>query len=194
LIIAPLHPLRLTGLLLAGWLMAGFAGPAEAKEGPLFSVDFARTQLVDGVYQLNAGIRYQLSPALSDALHNGVALVFEVQVDVHRVRAWWLDAHVATVVQRYRLEYHALSRLYLVTHLNTGVQHSFFRFSSVLAFLGELEALPLMDASLLNRESQYDGRLRARIAVDALPLPLRVRAYLSPDWSPVSDWYTWSLR
>jgi hypothetical protein len=194
LIIAPLHPLRLTGLLLAGWLMAGFAGPVEAKGEPLFSVDFARTQLVDGVYQLNAGIRYELSPALTDALHNGVALVFEVQVDIHRVRSWWLDAHVATVTQRYRLEYHALSRLYLVTHLNTGVQHSFFRFSSVLAFLGELEALPLLDASLLSRESQYDGRLRARIAVDALPLPLRVRAYLSPDWSPVSDWYTWSLR
>ncbi|OOG28664.1 hypothetical protein B1C78_01285 [Thioalkalivibrio denitrificans] len=171
------------------------ASPGVAAEHePPFSVDFARTQLVDGVYQLNAGIRYELSPALFDALHNGVTLVFEVQVDIHRLRAWWLDAHVATVTQRYRLEYHALSRLYLVTHLNTGVQQSFFRFSSVLAFLGELDAVPLLDASLLDSDSEYEGRLRARLAVDALPLPLRVRAFLSPDWSPASDWYTWSLR
>jgi hypothetical protein len=191
---APRHPLRLAALLLAGWLMAGIATTAEAENGPPFTVDFAGTELVNGVYHLNAGIRYDLSPVLSDALHNGVALVFEVQVDIHRVRSWWLDEHVATVTQRYRLEYHALSRLYLVTHLNTGVQQSFFRFSSVLSFLGELEALPLLDASLLDGDSEYEGRLRARLAVDALPLPLRVRAYLSPDWSPVSDWYTWSLR
>jgi hypothetical protein len=127
--------MRLAGLLLAGWLMAGVLALARAEgtEAPAFTVDHARTQLVDGVYHLNAGIRYELSPSLTDALHNGVALVFEVQVDVYRVRPWWVDAHVASLSQRYRLEYHALSRLYLVTHLNTGVQQSFFRFSSVLS-------------------------------------------------------------
>jgi hypothetical protein len=186
--------MRLAGLLLAGWLMAGLGGTAEGTEAPPFTVDHARTQLVDGVYHLNAGIRYELSPSLTDALHNGVALVFEVQVDVHRVRPWWVDAHVASLSQRYRLEYHALSRLYLVTHLNTGVQQSFFRFSSVLAFLGDLEAVPLLDATLLDEAGDYEGRLRARLAVDALPLPLRIRAFLSSEWSPESHWYTWSLR
>lgn len=195
MIIAPKDALRLAGLLLAGWLMGGIATPALGEESSSgFTVDFARTTLVDGVYQLNAGIRYELNPALTDALHNGVALVLEVQVDIHRRRDWWPDAHVATITQRYRVEYHALSRLYLVTHLNTGVQQSFFRFSSMLTFLGDLNALPLLDAGLLDGESDYEGRLRARLAVDALPLPLRVRAFLSPDWSPASDWYTWSLR
>jgi hypothetical protein len=194
LIITPTHPFRLAGLLLAGWLVSSAFSPACAGEGELFTVDFARTQLVDGVYHLHAGLRYELSPALADALHNGVALVFEVQVEVYRVRSWWLDAHVATVTQRYRLEYHALSRLYLVTHLNTGVQQSFFRFSSVLNFLGELDAVPLLDAGLLDDGAEYEARLRTRLLVDALPLPLRVRAYLSPEWSPVSDWYSWSLR
>jgi hypothetical protein len=194
LIITPSHTLRLAGLFLAGWLAASVFNPAHADEGELFTVDFARTQLVDGVYHLHAGLRYALSPALTDALHNGVALVFEVRVEVYRVRSWWLDAHVATITQRYRLDYHALSRLYLVTHLNTGVQQSFFRFSSVLTFLGELDAVPLLDAGLLDEGADYEARLRTRLLIDALPLPLRVRAYISPEWSPVSDWYSWSLR
>lgn len=194
MIIAPSHSLRLAGLFLAGWLAIGLSGPAHGEDETPFTVDFARTELVGGIYHLHAGLRYELNPSLTDALHNGVALVFEVQVEVHRPRSWWLDAHVATITQRYRLEYHALSRLYLVTHLNTGVQQSFFRFSSVLAFLGELDALPLLDAGLLDEEGGYEARLRTRLAIDALPLPLRVRAHLSPEWSPVSDWYTWSLR
>lgn len=193
MITAPTQPLRLASLLLAGWLVVGI-GTALGDEPSPFRVDFARTQLLDSVYHLDAGLRYELSPVLTDALHNGVALVFEVQVDIHRPRSWWLDAHVASLSQRYMVEYHALSRLYLITHLNTGVQQSFFRFSSVLAALGDLESVPLLDAALLEDHGDYQARLRTRLAVDALPLPLRVRAYLLPDWRPVSEWYSWSLR
>jgi len=187
-------PLRLMGLLLAGCLMAlPAAAPAQPAQ-PWIAVDFARTQLSGGVYYLDAGIHYRMSPALADALHNGVSLVFEVQVQVAQARGWLWDAQVATITQRYRIEYHALSRLYLLTHLNSGAQQSFFRFPSLLTTLGELENIPLLDAALLDDDASYTVRLRARLAVDALPLPLRARAYMSGEWSPVSDWYTWSLR
>jgi len=192
---SPSSPLRLISLLLAGLLFLPATGAAEeAVADPLITVDFARTELSGGVYQLHGGIRYRLSPVLADALHNGVALVFEVQVQIERERAWIWDSTVATITQRYRIEYHALSQLYLLTHLNTGVQKSFFRLSSLLGTMGELDRIPLLDAALLDGDSGYKAHMRARLAVDALPLPLRLRAHLSPEWSPVSDWYTWSLR
>ncbi|MCG5496433.1 DUF4390 domain-containing protein [Ectothiorhodospira variabilis] len=190
---ARIHGLR--ALLLSCLLSVLVALPINALSGdaPL-KVRSAHTELANGLYLLNATIDYRLTPNLEEALHNGVKLTFEVQVEISRGRDWIWDATVAELSQRYRLEYHALSRLYVLTHLNTGVKRTFYRLESALFTLGELDELPLLDASLLQDGQEYEARVRARLRVDALPLPLRVRGYVMRDWSPASDWYTWSLR
>ncbi|SEK77762.1 MULTISPECIES: DUF4390 domain-containing protein [Ectothiorhodospira] len=185
----------LRALLLSCLLSLLVALPVNALSGdaPL-KVRSAHTELANGLYLLNATIDYHLTPNLDEALHNGVKLTFEVQVEVSRGRDWIWDATVAELSQRYRLEYHALSRLYVITHLNTGVKRTFYRLQSALFTLGALDELPLLDASLLQDGQDYRIRLRTRLRVDALPLPLRVRGYVMSEWSPASDWYTWSLR
>ncbi|MCG5535970.1 DUF4390 domain-containing protein [Ectothiorhodospira mobilis] len=166
---------------------------ALADETPPFRVLWADTQRAEGIYLLDARIDYRLAPNLREALHNGVRLTFEMRVEITRQRDWLWDETVAGLTQGYRLEYHPLSRLYLLTSLNTGVQRSFQRLESALARMGQVEALPLLDAALLEAGTDYRVRLRAYLRVDALPLPLRLRGYLLPDWKPESDWYTWPL-
>ncbi|MCG5513040.1 DUF4390 domain-containing protein [Ectothiorhodospira shaposhnikovii] len=166
---------------------------ASSDDNPL-KVRWAGTELVSGIYLLNADIDYRLTRNLNQALHNGVKLTFEVQIEITRSRDWLWNATVAELVQRYRVEYHALSRLYIVTHLNTGVQRAFYRLESALFTLGDLRELPLLDAALLDDDQDYTVRLRARLKAEDLPLPLRVRGYLSREWSPVSEWFAWSLR
>jgi hypothetical protein len=46
---------------------------------------------------------------------------------------------------------------------------------------------------LLVSDERYEGALRARLDIEALPAPLRVFAYLSDDWRLTSEWYTWPL-
>jgi hypothetical protein len=187
---------RLRRALIGLGLLAGLVGSPLAlavQEPSPFVVNAVYPRNVDGVIRIDADVRYSLNPVLRDALHNGVDLVIELELRVQRLRGWWLNENVAELVQRYRLGYYDLSRLYVVQNLNTGVQTTYPSLGSALYALGALRDFPLIDASLLLPEEEYRGGLRARLGIDHLPLPLRVRAYASEAWRPASEWYEWSL-
>lgn len=181
---------RLTLLIV---MLVGLIPALPAAEQRYFRVESLTTEKVDGVYRLTASIDYQLPEVLLDALANGVDLVIEVKVEVLRERRWWIDEDIAAVTQRYQLIYYALSRMYVVRNLNTGVQQTFPSLYSALHAIGRLQDFPLIDASLLDPQQVYKARLQARVAPEELPLPLRARAYLDSDWRPASEWYTWYL-
>ena len=158
-----------------------------------FDVIEASTRLGDGVYRLNAQIEYSFSEPALDALQNGVPLTIELLMEVRRRRSWVWDETVYSLVQRFRLEYHALSRQYLVHNLNSGERRNFSTRLAALRFMGRIHEFPLLDRSLLAPDRRYEGALRAQLALDTLPTPLRLFAYLSEDWQLASEWYTWPL-
>lgn len=154
----------------------------------------ARTLLVDGVYRLGAHVDFDLNDTLPDALSNGVPLLIELRIEVLRERDWLWAEQVAELRQRFKLEYHALSRSYLVSNLGTGVQQSFRSMEEALAYIGDVYDLPLIDAHLLAPDQHYAVRMRADIDVEALPTPVRVWAYLGSEWSLKSNWFQWPLK
>lgn len=186
----PTAPAHLTLLLV---MLVGMTPTLLHADHSYFQIEALTTERVDGVYRLTARIDYELPEVLLDALANGVDLVIQVEVEVLRERDWWFDEDVATVTQRYQLIYYALSRMYVVRNLNTGVQQTFPSLYSALHAIGQLRDFPLIDASLLDPGQVYKARLQARVAPEELPLPLRARAYLDSDWRPASEWYTWYL-
>jgi hypothetical protein len=154
----------------------------------------ARTLLVDGVYRLGAHVDFDFNETLNDALHNGVPLLIELRIEVLRDREWLWPESIAELRQRFKLEYHALSRRYLVNNFSTGGQHSFAALSDALANIGNVYDLPLIDAQLLEQDETYYVRMRADIDVEALPTPVRAWAYLGSEWSLKSKWYRWQLQ
>lgn len=179
-------------LLLAALAVPG--APAAAAEEGAFVVEQAGTRLENGVYRLDAWIRYRFSGAVLEALENGVPLTVEVQIEVSRSRWYWMAEEVAELSQFYLLQFHALSRQYLLTSLNSGAQRSFSSLPSAVAVMGRIQGLPILDRKLLQPETTYAVRLRARLDIESLPSPLRPVAYLSDEWRLVSEWYEWSLR
>lgn len=178
------HCLWLAGLLLVLISAAWATG---------FTIVSAATRLEGNVLRLNARINYDLSETVIDALDNGVPLTIQVQMEVWRKRDWLWDETIASIQQRFRLEYHALARQYLVTNLNNGELRSFPSRPSAIDHLGRLYDFPLLDHGLLDPAARYYGRLRARLDIESLPAPLRPVAYLSADWRLTSDWYAWPL-
>ena len=158
-----------------------------------FEVRAASTRLEQGVYRLNASIEYRFSNAALDALRNGVPLTVELQMEVRRRRPWVWDETVYTLAQRFRLEYHTLSRQYLVNTLNSGERRGFTTLGAALEFMGQVHDVPLLDQSLLPADGRYEGALQVRLDLEALPAPLRLFAYLSEDWRLSSEWFTWPL-
>jgi hypothetical protein len=178
--------LRLLALLIGLlWVISGRAAS--------FEVSSAATKLDSGIYRLSAQIEYRLSNAALDALQNGVPLTVEIEMEVRRQRPWLWDETVYALAQRFQLEYHTLSRQYLVTNLNSGERRGFPTRAAALRFMGRISDFPLLDRSLLLASERYEGALRARLDLETLPAPLRLFAYLSEDWRLSSDWYTWPL-
>ena len=175
--------------------MLGAAGWASAQEDDpgRFEIRSANVELDEGVYFLNAWMELRLSSDARNALRSGVPLTIRVDVELLHNRRFWVDAGDADLRQRYELEYHALTERYVVSNLNSGDQASFATLFSALNFLGRIEGLPVIDASLLEPDRRYDIRMRVVLDMERLPGPLRLLAFWRRDWSISSDWYRWRL-
>ena len=167
--------------------------PAQDDPGH-FEVRAAKAELDSGVYFLDARIDYRLSTEARDALRSGVPLTIRIDVELLNPRRFWFDNEDAALRQLYQLDYHALSERYIVQSLNSGDQESFPTLFAALAYLGRIDHLPLIDASLLDPGRTYDIRLRAVLDVEQFPGPLRLLAFWRRDWSIGSDWYKWRLQ
>jgi hypothetical protein len=194
-----LNPLRIPRRRLraaVSWVSAlalfTVAGPAAA-EPPQFTVHNARTELVDQVYRLEASLSYQFSAEALKALNSGVPLILVLDIEVYRPRRYIWDDVVATLAQRYQIQYHALSDKYLLRNLNSGAQFSYPSLDAALAALSDTGEIPIIDAHLLEKGVRYMVRVRSRLDLDALPVPLRLRAYISSEWWLSSGWYSWDL-
>jgi hypothetical protein len=122
-----------------------------------------------------------------------VPIVFELVIRVVRRRRWIPNESVASLLQQYRLKYHALTELYLVTNLNSGERSSHPTMRSALREMGRIRNLPVIDASLLQSGQDYQVELRVELDIESLPAPLRLLAYLSLDWWSSSEWHQWRL-
>jgi len=167
--------------------------PAMADTDPGFVIKSANTELSNNVYYLHADIEYAFSDSVVEALHNGVPMVVVLDLELFQKRPWWWDEKVASLEQRYQLQYHALSEQYLVTNLNSGKEYTSFTLHSALYGLRDVDKLPVIDRQLLDRDHEYYVRIRSRLSTNTLPVPLRMKALVSPSWWLSSDWYQWGL-
>lgn len=180
----------------AAWAMAALWllswGPSVQAESE-FAVRAVDTYLSGKVYHLDAEIDYTLTPEVLEALQNGVPLNMQVSIEVYRDRRWWWDEDIASLTQRYRVQYHALTERYVVENLNSGAPETFTSLRAALRALGRIRRLPLLDQNLLEAGEDYRARMRVELDIEALPAPLRPLAYLSSHWRLGSEWYDWSL-
>ena len=175
------------GILL--WALLWMTGAGASG----FDIINVSTRLEGDVYRLNARIDYRFSGPALEALQNGVPLTVDLEMEVRRRRSWLWDETVYALTQRFRLEYHALSRQYLVNNLNSGERRGFPTRSGAVQFMGQINDFPFLDKGLLEKDVRYEGALRVQLDRETLPAPLRLVAYLSDDWRLSSEWYTWPI-
>ena len=186
----------LPGLMLA--LAAIFvAGSGLAQDEPdhagYFEVRSAESNLIDGVHTLDARIQLVLSGEALRALSSGFTLTIELQLEVIRVRRWYVDNLEAELASRYELEYRPLSQRYIVRNLNSGDQDSFATLYSALNNLGRVQGLPIIDDAVLEADSDYRIRLRALLQTRQYSAPLRLIIFWRGQWQLESEWSEWIL-
>ena len=100
----------------------------------------------------------------------------------------------ARLKQRYRLSYHALTDRYVVANLNSGDTVSFPDLDAAMSYLGRVDRLPLIDASLLEDGARYEAAARVVLDVKDLSGPLKFLSRFWGDWKVASERYKWPLR
>ena len=164
-----------------------FSGKSWADE---FVINSAELVLIDKVYQLNARMEFDFSKEVLQAIENGVPLVIVTEIEFLEPRNYMWDKELASLEQRYQLQYHALSEQYIVRNLNSGAQFTFFSLTAALQKIGIINHLPLIDEQLLQGkdEEHFYARVRTHLGFDNLPVPLKLNALVSRSWWLGSDW------
>jgi Domain of unknown function (DUF4390) len=173
--------------------LCAFAGLAFAQSSQAFGVRTAYAQLVDGVYLLNARLHLPLNGRMRGAINDGVPLTLELQIEVSGARRYWMDETVASLTQRYELQFHAVSNRYLVRNLNSGEQTSFATLDAAVEQLTRISGLPVLDQALVGPDRRHEFSMRATFELGDMPAALRILMFWADDVHRTSEWYTWPL-
>lgn len=142
---------------------------------------------------LNADLNFHLSPQANEALQNGVPLFWNVKMKVQRMRNFWFDKTLLRKELHYRLQYHALLKMYRVKNENTGVVNSF---STLAAALNEMATVRDIWRNALNNFSPHENYvlvIKVLFEDEKLPLPLQSQVLANKQWQLSSDWTSWDL-
>lgn len=168
----------------------------QAPQGSGAWIQLANLKQQSETYFLNADIKYQLSSQTREALNNGITLTFNVKLSLSQQRKWLWGEHLYSVKLPYTIKYHTLAGTYQVSDLTSQRQQSFASLASALYALGQLKEVPLHKtvSERLTTPTHATASLSASLNIEALPLPMRLTAYLTPAWHLNSDKYLWHLK
>ena len=178
--------------LIGGLLCGCFSGLCY---GQPFGVAIKSAELVANGdhYVLSAEMSYVLSDEAKAALQSGVPLFWDVQIHIRQHRDYFWDLAVMHSTIRYRIQYHALLNMYRVRNEISGHVENFSTLTAALDLASNLHNLPLINKAALNPDNSYYAEMKIIFDREALPLPLRPKAYLSSQWYLSSDRYVWTL-
>jgi hypothetical protein len=143
-------------------------------------------------YFLNADIDYRFSPAVIEALEQGIPLTLELDLTIHAARDYWFDQPIFSRQRRVQLRYHPLAESFQVMDLDSGAIQPFMGLSILLETVSHVRKWQVTPEVELDESENYRARFSVSLDIESLPLPLRIEAYLSPDWylkSPPFEWH-----
>jgi hypothetical protein len=184
---------RPPGVLLLGLALL-LAARADAAN---FSVKSAQPFLDQRVLHVNARLDLPLNPRIEEALSKGIPIDVVIEVILVKHRWWWRNKVVTDHALRRRIQFHALSRQYLVSGVRAREpSESFGSLSEALVHAGRLDelAIPLTTKKEIEAGGRYLLLLRAHLDIEALPMLMRPLAYATPAWRLNTGWTEWPIQ
>ncbi|MEJ2213197.1 MAG: DUF4390 domain-containing protein [Gammaproteobacteria bacterium] len=179
----------LAGLIVvSGWMLQFSVFASE------FVIRDASSKLMGDNFVISADIDYQFSEVALEALENGVPLLVDVHVQVRRKGAWIWEKDVVDRHFQKQIRYLPLSATYQVITQSGSKKTQFISRQAALSALGSIDEYPVVKASDLEKDETYEMEIKTELDIEALPVPLRPKAYMSPDWKLSSEWSQWLLK
>ena len=162
-----------------------------------FTVKRSAPRLENRILHIDTRFDLSLNPKTEEALHKGIPLEVVVDFELVRKRWWWADRVITDLRLRRRLQFHALSRQYMVIEPRPGgAAESFAALDQALAYLGDFSDLriPLTPKKEILPDSRHVLAARAYLNIEALPALMRPLAYATPSWYLGTGWTEWPVQ
>lgn len=144
---------------------------------------------------VTADMDLDLSSEVETALTKGIPMDILIAFSMYRQRRFMWDKKIGEWTLRARLQYHALSDLYLVTLQGSGDPKTFTTQRAGLKYIGTLSRVSFpLPSEGKQKDRRYWLGLRARLDIESLPAPLRPLAYTSSAWRLDSKWTRWTIQ
>ncbi len=183
--------LDLIGLLACACLVAGQPGIARAQS-PATEISLLQVERAGDAVLLSAAVKFDLSPAVEEALLKGVAMIFVAEADVFRERWYWTNKKVLSAERHMRLAYQPLTRRWrlnvassMITNAALGValNQNFDALSDALAAVQRLSRWKIAEVSELDLDQRHRLEFRFRLDMSQLPRPFQIGMLGQTDWN-----------
>lgn len=178
--------LRLLALVLA--LVVTGAAPAVAQVHPA-EVTHLQVERRDDAVLLSATVRFDLPPAVEDALAKGIPMYFLAEASLNRERWYWYDKRVAHATRHMRLAYQPLTRRWRLQVSSAPIGNSglvlgqvFESRDEALAAIQRISGWRIADAHDVDPSAPHNVDFRFRLDVSQLPRPFQIGAVGQADW------------
>jgi hypothetical protein len=155
------------------------------------TIDDVSIRVTERVVTVDCDITYEVDEKVENALSNGVEVAFIVDVELVEENTYWMNQTAGSFNYVFFLKYHALSQQFIVR--DDKSEQSFPDLYSAFYFQSRIKNIELADIESFNLDNQYFIRVRARLASEMLPLPLRIKSYFTSEWRPASGWTQWPM-
>ena len=142
-------------------------------------------------WQLNAKFRFDLPPALEEAINKGIALYFVSEFKLSRARWYWFDEEPVSISRVTRISYHPLMRQYGVS--TGGLQLRFNTLDEALNMVKSIRGWHVIEQSTLEPNQTYTAALRLYLDTSQMPKPFQIHAVNARDWNLASEWRRFSF-
>lgn len=171
------------GLICAAWSASG--------QGTTADITQLTASRLDKNVAISAQIKFDLPPAIEEAMYKGVSLTFVAEVDITRDRWYWADKTVATASRQIRISYQALTRRWRVlpwsdmassTGLGVQLPQTYETLAEALAIAQRIYNWRVADLADMV-DANHWLTLRYRLDISQLPKPLQIGLLGQGDWA-----------
>lgn len=148
--------------------------------GRFVKIKQAQLSLEDKQAKLNIRLNFQLSPSAEEALHSGIALYWDVSIELKQKQNFWYKTLFARTY-RYSLTYYTLLNNFRV---KDEYNQSFRRFSTLHEALMFMQHIQTEGMAIpgYNKSQCITTVLNIAFDREMLPAPLRPVAYFDKQW------------
>ena len=127
---------------------------------------------------------------MKKAILSGVPSTFSYFVNLNRTRNFWFDTSIADIEVTHTIKYDNLKKEFTVERSwkedNPDVTKSF---TEAKKWMTEINSLKIIPLNRLEKDDQYQLRVKAEVSKKTLPLYLHYILFFVSLWDFETDWY-----